>query len=235
VEPQAPGDVVTQPAAAVPPGWYPDGAGVVRWWDGYRWTEGMARGTTGPFPQPAVPPSVPAGTPVHTVWIWLVVALPALAAIPSIGYMIQLQTGMADFMRWMIEVSESGRTNDPSIAAEIVSREMSLIFTPWYIALLLSGFVIYGLCVWFSFLDRRELLARGFVRPFPWAWSFLSSLVYVIGRSVVVHRRSGRGYAPMWFAIGVQVAMFVVSMIASFALVGSIMQQVVQSVPGTIS
>ena len=52
----------------------------------------------------------------------------------------------------------------------------------------------------------RELAARGFVRPFPWAWTFLSSLVYVIGRHVVIRRRGGRILAPLVVTIAIQVA-----------------------------
>lgn len=41
---------------AVPPGWYVDPAGVMRWWDGYRWTPYVA-----PAPNPA---PIPAPMPV---------------------------------------------------------------------------------------------------------------------------------------------------------------------------
>jgi uncharacterized Tic20 family protein len=30
---------VTQPSAQLPPGWYDDGAGATRWWDGNQWTQ----------------------------------------------------------------------------------------------------------------------------------------------------------------------------------------------------
>ncbi|KTR73670.1 hypothetical protein NS234_19740, partial [Microbacterium oxydans] len=56
-------------------------------------------------------------------------------------------------------------------------------------------------------LGARGLAARGFVRPFPWAWTFLSSLVYVIGRHVVIRRRGGRTLAPLVVTIAIQVAM----------------------------
>ncbi len=39
------------PIAAAPPGWYPDGAGALRWWDGTRWT--------GHHQAPMQPPSPP--------------------------------------------------------------------------------------------------------------------------------------------------------------------------------
>lgn len=49
-----------------------------------------------------------------------------------------------------------------------------------------------------AFLDRRQLERDGMVRPFHWAWTLLSPGVYVIGRSIIVRRRSGRSLAPMW-------------------------------------
>ena len=55
---------------------------------------------------------------------------------------------------------------------------------------------------WFAYLDWRELGRRGVPKPFHFAWVFLSSGVYPIGRSVVVRRRTGKGIAPMWVAIG---------------------------------
>lgn len=32
------------PPAGPPPGWYPDGQGARRWWDGARWTDQLQRG-----------------------------------------------------------------------------------------------------------------------------------------------------------------------------------------------
>jgi hypothetical protein len=52
--------------------------------------------------------------------------------------------------------------------------------------------------------DREWLIGQGVMRPFHWAWSFLSSPVYVIGRSVIVRRVAApEGLAPMWVAIGI--------------------------------
>ena len=62
------------------------------------------------------------------------------------------------------------------------------------------------------YVDHRWLLRQGYVRPFHWAWAFLSS-VYPIGRSVVVRRRAGRGIAPMWVTIGVLALSIIVSIV----------------------
>jgi cytochrome bd-type quinol oxidase subunit 2 len=63
------------------------------------------------------------------------------------------------------------------------------------------GIVIYGLFVVAAALDYRALSARGVPRPFHWAWTFLSALVYIIGRTVVARRRTGTGLAPLWVTI----------------------------------
>ena len=49
-----------------------------------------------------------------------------------------------------------------------------------------------------AFLDRRQLERDGLERPFHWAWAFLSPGVYVVGRSIIVRRRTGGSLAPMW-------------------------------------
>ena len=72
------------------------------------------------------------------------------------------------------------------------------------LAMVVSLVVGIGLVV-LSWLDRRTLRARGVERPFPWAWSILSVLIYLIGRSVVVRRRVGGSAAPLWLFLGLSV------------------------------
>ena len=78
---------------------------------------------------------------------------------------------------------------------------------PWYLAATFGGWIVYGLSVWFAALDSAKLAKLGYQRRFHWAWAFLSSLVYVIGRSVVVRRQAGRGYLPMAAAIALTVVL----------------------------
>jgi len=64
---------------------------------------------------------------------------------------------------------------------------------------------IYAVSVALAFADRRVLLRAGYVRPFHWAWAFLSPPVYIVGRSIIVQRRIGRGLTPIWVWLGVAV------------------------------
>lgn len=184
-------------------GWYPDpaGSGGQRWWDGAGWT---AQVTPAAPAAPAMPaasavqaapayrpellgaaPQVAPGTPTGTVWVWLVVLLPLVGLLPLFfwdarGYLEQSML-------------------DPT-------AQFTMMLDPWYLVLSLLGWVIYGLGVWFSYLDYAALRRLGFQQRFHWAWTFLWSLVYVIGRTVVVRRQAGgRGAAPMWAAIAVTV------------------------------
>jgi len=72
------------------------------------------------------------------------------------------------------------------------------------LAMVVSLVVGVGLVV-LSWLDRRTLRARGVERPFHWAWSILSVLIYLIGRSVVLRRRVGGSAAPLWLFLGLSV------------------------------
>ncbi|MFF1876918.1 DUF2510 domain-containing protein [Leifsonia sp. NPDC058230] len=212
-----------------PAGWYtdPSGSQQLRWWDGVRWTENYL-----PAAQPAAPvqPTAPAqqtyvqpgygqpaygaapavpyagasfaperrqlapGARIYNVWIWLVVALPIL---PSLLLPFWNPfTGMA------------------SIRTERDLQNFSYqfgIFNWAYFTIIIVSWLSYGLMVVFAWLDYRELKRTGVDRPFHWAWAFLSSFVYVIGRSVIVRRvASGRGLAPIWVSIGIVVASFVI-------------------------
>ncbi|GAC1484419.1 MAG: hypothetical protein NVS1B16_13830 [Pseudarthrobacter sp.] len=73
-----------------------------------------------------------------------------------------------------------------------------------------------------AYFDSERLRRDGVVRPFHWAWSFLSSAVYVIGRSVIMSKVArGRGLAPIWVLIGVVVLNIVVANIKMSALMSS--------------
>ena len=74
------------------------------------------------------------------------------------------------------------------------------------------------MCIVFGLLDWRELKAHGVPKPFHWAWSFFViavgwPAVYVIGRSVIVKRRTGGGLAPLWVFIGLEVVVFIATVI----------------------
>jgi hypothetical protein len=74
-----------------------------------------------------------------------------------------------------------------------------------YVLVLSVSFAIgIGLVV-LSWLDRRTLQARGVERPFHWAWSIVSLLIYLIGRSIVLQRRVGGSAAPLWLFLGLSV------------------------------
>lgn len=108
------------------------------------------------------------------------------------------------------------------------SAMMMAMFSPGYVIAILLGWLAYGLGVWFGYLDWRELESRGVPRPFHWAFGFLASAVYPIGRSVVVNRRTGHGMSPMWVSIILMVLSFVGSIAVSVYLVTTIIQQAMQ-------
>lgn len=205
---------------SAPAGWYDDGTGVARWWDGYRWVEADTVSASRPEPTPVQP-----GTSANTVWVWLVVLLPLVSLIPVFGYLAQLQHDMFALFA-LIPFDGSAPDMERFIAAE-----MSLIFSPWYLVLMLVGWTTYGVTVWFAALDARELAARGFVKPFPWPWAFLGSLVYVIGRHVVVRRRGGRGAGPLITTIVIQVGAFIATMVWALVFTSQLSASLVSVIP----
>jgi len=240
-----------------PPGWYPEPSGAEgqRWWDGTRWTDYAT--PLAPPPQPVQPQygayaqpqpqpqygayvqpqqpqygayaspqqpapygsasqSVAAGTPTDTVWVWLIIFLPLLGVLPLF------------FWDWR-GYFERSISLDPSMST--IEQALGPYTDPWYLVLSVLGYVLYGVAVWFAYLDRATLARRGFGRTFHWAWAFLSSLVYVIGRSVVVKRQAGRGSAPMWVAIAVSAVMVVLVVAWVFVMMSEVFRMVMESVP----
>lgn len=192
----------TQPA-----GWYPDPSGGpgTRWWDGQSWTQHVS--------DPALqiyasnePRRVDPSTPLYTPWIWLIVLLPLVSILMLVFW---------DMDAYM--ASSISSTRDP----------LAQYSDPGYLLIQGSSWLFYALSVLFAFLDRRVLLQRGFDRPFHWAWTFLGSAVYIIGRSVIVRRRSGRGLLPIWVAIGV----FVVTLIVAIVKISSAMSVMMTLLP----
>ena len=185
------------------PGWYddPSGTGQKRWWDGAQWTEHLHDPSLEVYGAVAIP-VVGVGTPVYNVFIWLITLLPLLSLSGFAMF------DMAEYMH-------------RSMAGEIA------IFTPSYLLLVAVGWGPYLVTALLAFFDWRRLQRDGFVRPFHWAWSFLSGSVYIIGRSVVVKRRSGRGLLPIW----IWVAVLVISLVVSITKVVESMSTVFATLP----
>lgn len=242
-----------------PAGWYPDpsDAAAQRWWDGGRWTEHVAPaapaapvhhvapvesvapvapayavapvapvapayvaapaygGSVAPYGG-QVAPKVPAGTPVDTVWIWLLVALPVLAVLPLFFW---------DFEGYM------ARSMSMTGAMSPIESALGPYTDPAYLALMLLSWLVYGVSVWIAYLDTAALKRLGYERRFHWAWAFLSSIVYVIGRSVVVRRQAGRGYAPMWAAIALSVVVTIAVIVWTFVAIANGITSAIDTYP----
>lgn len=203
---------MTDSPAAIPPGWYDDAnaPGTQRWWDGTAWTEH----TSQPYNGQPVALAAPAGTPVYTVWIWLIVVLPLLS-------LVGLFT--IDFSSFTTIYS-----SDPTSSTR---AQLALVTSPGYLFSLSVSAIVYGLSAWFAFLDWRWLRGHSVPRPFHFAWVFLSSYVYVIGRSVIVRRRTGRGIAPMWAAIGMYALSTIVSIVFTVLMVQAVFASISTSLP----
>jgi hypothetical protein len=197
-----------------PAGWYADPGepGQLRWWDGATWAADTVAPDAGaehaqdpapaaPAPAPAAPaPAAPApAAPAPegaasaappatatrrpgTVWIW--------AAI--VASVLPLYTGVfLDPAAAVRGIGGSGSTLTPAGAIVVALAALVIVDVALVAAALL-----------FAWLDHRTLRRRGVEAPFGWGWAVLAFAltlgVYVVGRTVVVHRRTGRGLAPLW-------------------------------------
>jgi len=187
---------MTEPAAPIPAAWYPDPSGSPRqrWWDGTQWTENYSEPqmATVPYSTTVAPDAAaPAGLKVYTPWVWIILGLLVLSLISLLTF------NFADYMAAILL-----NPNNPFA-----------MFTPAYLFLAAAGFVTYWGAVAFAYFDHRDLTRAGVQRPFHWAFAFISALVYLIGRAVVLKRRVGAGSVTLWAAIAYIVLSIVVSVI----------------------
>ena len=151
------------PSAQPAPGWYPDPSGeaLQRWWDGSSWTAQTHRPVGNA--SAGAPHNVEQGTKVYTPWIWLIVLLPLLSVVSLFFF---------DFTAYFRDSLSSSLAlaTDPTAPVDPFAGSRALV-TPGYLAINALSVLIYLASVLFAFLDRRELLRRGFARPFHWAWT----------------------------------------------------------------
>lgn len=203
---------MTDTPAALPAGWYPDHStpGLMRWWDGAAWTEHTAAaGATSAQGRPLLPTD----RPIYSPFIWVIVLLPLLSYVTLFAW-------TPDFSALESASATSGRISPFAI------------YTPGYFLIVGVGFLVFGLTVVLAWRDNVWLKRQGVVRPFHWAFAFIGSagsLVYVIGRSVIVRQvAQPRGLAPVWAAIGVFVAGLIIAGLWAAALTA----QMVSQLPG---
>lgn len=200
----------------VPPGWYPDprDPGRLAWWDGYAWA-GAGGAVTGTpahagagAPSVFDPPRVPNGTSSLTAYIWLIIGMPLLIAFGM--FLIDVPGYVHAIAQLQLDTRDGMSPGTTAQFTNAIAGFMVQIFVLDGLAL-----IIGALSIVFAYLDFRELKRRGFVRPFHWAWSFLGSAVYVIGRVIVTKSRGGdKALWPIWGMI----AAFVVSLIVAGVL-----------------
>ncbi len=142
-----------------------------------------------PYSLRQAPTTVSAGTPVYNAFIWIITLLPLLS-------IVTLLTGSTSVLQ--VTAGANDMYRDPS-----------------YLALFAIGPVVYGGAVLLAYLDRKKLLRDGFDRPFHWAWTFFGGGVYVIGRSIIVSRRAGRGRAPIWVWISITLLVTVLAVVST--------------------
>lgn len=161
------------------PGWYPDGTGTVRWWDGSAWTahtQGSAPVAVAPRPAVLERPRLADHLAVDGPWTW-VIALAQLLAAPSI-FLIDVR----GYVRSFTEGDQSGF--------------ISYFATTGIVALL--GWALTALIIVAAHRDSKRLASLGVVRPFHWAFAFLGATVYLIGRHVVLRKVTRTPGWPLW-------------------------------------
>ncbi|AJW78157.1 DUF2510 domain-containing protein [Clavibacter michiganensis] len=161
-----------------------------------------------PYAAPTPPPQVPASTSPFTWAIWVLAALPVISLFLILGL---------DLRQTMTPMQYGRGAMSPDLG-----------LSAGYLVANLVAFLVYGANVAVAYFDWRDLGQRGIVRPFHWAWTFLGSGVYVIGRSVIVRRRitgnPSRVLAPLWLWVGITAIVLFVAVVKWVDAFISVMQ-----------
>ncbi|WP_219948174.1 DUF2510 domain-containing protein [Salinibacterium sp. M195] len=177
-------------------GWYADPAGgpTPRWWDGTAWAA----------PEGASPSSssTPTSSPAASTNTWQIFVLAAMPILSIIGL-------------FFLDVSAFF----PSYGEGALEAQLRIYTDPGYLAIMVTGWLVFLASIPLSIFDRKTLIARGVDRPFHWAFVFLGSFWYTIGRSIVVYIRTRQGLGPLWIAVVVQT----VGLIGAFTLLANMM------------
>ncbi len=211
-------DAPTPTTPAIPAGWYPDpsNAAQQRWWDGTQWTEQVSAPYVAAAQQKA-----PEGTNVQTPWIWLVVLLPLL----SLVGLFTIDIG--DMMRDIL-----ANPSDPNAAME---AQLAMYTNPAFLITGALSWLVIAATILFAFFDFRELKRRGVPAPFHWAFAFLAiaslGVVYPIGRSVVVKRRTGKNDWVLLAAI-LSIVVYLIVVIVFVVVIFNQMFAIMGNYPG---
>lgn len=208
-------DPTASGASTAAPGWYPDGTGGQRWWNGVSWSEHTAPAT---FAQPQERTPLPEGTRVDTVWVWIVALVYFVGVVPLFFF------DMNGYMRAILEAELSGS-----------SSAFGGVMAGYVVFFLLSSLLSWGLwgfTVFAAYRDYKHLTAIGVVRPFHWAFAFIPyTIVYLIGRLVVLRKVTRTAGWPLWAHIASYALLFIVSIVWSILVV----QAMVAQMPGYLS
>ncbi len=207
-----PAQVHPAPAQAAP-GWYPDATGGQRWWDGYGWTEHTAPAAA-PAASVADRPPLPEGARIDTVWVWLVALVTLVSAIPMFFF------DMTGYMRTLIEAELSGSTG--GIPSGMGGYLVLIGVTQ------LLGWASWGLTIFAAFRDYKHLTAIGVVRPFHWAFAFIPyTIVYLIGRHVVLRKVSRTAGWPLWGHIAGYVVVIIAAIVWTVVMTQALLTDVI--------
>ncbi|MFT4284415.1 MAG: DUF2510 domain-containing protein [Protaetiibacter sp.] len=192
------------------PGWYPDGSGGQRWWDGRGWTDHAAPAARAASAVPLERPRLPEGTRVDTPWVWVVALGYLLSCVPLFFF------DMNGYMRAILDAQYTGST---TTLTGVMGGYLTFFLLSWLLSL-----ALWGLAVFAAFRDYKHLLAVGVVRPFHWAFAFIPyTVVYLIGRHVVLRKVTRTAGWPLWAHIASYALVFIASLVWSFVLVADMM------------
>ncbi|MFC4245273.1 DUF2510 domain-containing protein [Gryllotalpicola reticulitermitis] len=206
----------------VPPGWYPDPwqQAAQRFWDGNEWTHRVSGG--GPR---AERPRLAEGAPIYGPFVWIIALLPLLSGI--LVWFVHID--LAPLTAYVREVQSAQALGLPAPQPHFNTYTL---FGPGYTVTSLLGLLSYVAAIVLAYFDQRRLERVGVVRPFQWAWAFLTPIVYVIGRSVIVRRVAApRGLTPLWVMIGSYVVALISSMVWVIQFVAQLSSQLSQLTP----